>query len=175
MKAHDGDRGINNPIKYSLTKRNAGPFDIDETTGVVFTTSELDREASINNGENGAYILEIVAKEISKVSVRIIEFSFDSIGIFNIANYIFQPIPSAKTEITIILTDVNDEIPTFHSSYYEAEINENAQENSPLRFLLNTRNQVYDHDQVSEEVKGVVSTGLVIMLSMSIAGYQRNV
>lgn len=52
------------------------------------------------------------------------------------------------TEITIILTDVNDETPTFRSKFYEAEISENAQENTPLTFIGETRNDVFDYDQV---------------------------
>lgn len=59
----------------------------------------------------------------------------------------FQPPPSVSTEITIILTDVNDETPTFHSSGYEAEIRENAQENTPVTFLGDNKNWVYDFDQ----------------------------
>lgn len=58
-----------------------------------------------------------------------------------------QPTPTSKTEITVILTDVNDETPTFASLFYEAEINENSQENSPVTFLQNFRNKVTDHDQ----------------------------
>lgn len=70
MKAHDGDRGINNPIKFSLEKTEHDFFDINESTGVVFTTTELDRERSLNE-ENGAYIVEIIASEISDVQVII--------------------------------------------------------------------------------------------------------
>lgn len=69
MKAHDGDRGINNAIKFSLSKSDHDFFDINESTGVVFTTTELDRERSLND-ENGAYILEIIASEISDTLVR---------------------------------------------------------------------------------------------------------
>lgn len=62
-------------------------------------------------------------------------------------SYFHQPAPSISTEITIILTDVNDETPTFHSSSYEAEIRENAQENTPVTFLGDNKNWVYDFDQ----------------------------
>lgn len=43
-------------------------FAINEKTGVVFTRKTLDREDS-RNQENGAYILEIQATEISKIKV----------------------------------------------------------------------------------------------------------
>lgn len=57
------------------------------------------------------------------------------------------PNPSTKTEVTIIVTDVNDETPTFRSSQYIAEINENAQQNTPVNFIGDSIPQVYDYDQ----------------------------
>lgn len=125
VKAHDGDRGINNPIKYSISSGGDNHFSINENTGIITTTMKLDREDS-RNQENGAYILEIVAKERSKV----------------------RPMPSVSTEITIILTDINDETPKFRSDSYVAEISESAQENTPLTFIGETKNGVFDYDQV---------------------------
>lgn len=62
----------------------------------------------------------------------------------------FQPPPSVKTEVTIILTDVNDQTPTFRSDKYECEIAENSQQNTPATFLGNARNEVFDYDLVTE-------------------------
>lgn len=56
--------------------------------------------------------------------------------------------PSVQTEITIIITDINDETPTFRSATYLGEINENAQNNTPVTFIGNSIPQVYDYDQV---------------------------
>lgn len=125
VKAVDGDRGVNNPIIYSITKGAMDAFEIDPTLGVIYTRQKLDRENS-SNGNGGAYILEITAEEKSQI---------------------ISPPPSAKTEVTIIVTDVNDETPTFRSNFYEAEINENAQVNTPVTFLGNFFPEVYDHDQ----------------------------
>lgn len=77
VKAHDGDRGINNQIKYSLIRSEQNCFDIDESTGVVYTTTELDRERSLNDG-NGAYIVEIVASEVTDTLVSFNIRKFDS-------------------------------------------------------------------------------------------------
>lgn len=44
--------------------------------------------------------------------------------------------------------DVNDETPTFRSSAYFAEVNENAPVNTPVTFLRNAVPEVFDHDQV---------------------------
>lgn len=69
VKAHDGDRGINNPIHYSIISGGNDLFAINEKTGVVYTKKMLDREDS-KNQENGAYILEIQATEVSQIKVK---------------------------------------------------------------------------------------------------------
>lgn len=54
----DGDRGVNNRIFYSITRGGEGIFDIDPRSGLLYTTTKLDRESSSNS--NGAYIVEIL-------------------------------------------------------------------------------------------------------------------
>ncbi|BES92052.1 Cadherin domain [Nesidiocoris tenuis] len=125
VKAVDGDRGVNNPIKYSIVSGSDGVFDIEPNTGKVFTLKKIDREAIINVN-SGAYILEIEAREeTSKV----------------------YPTPTARTEVTVIVTDVNDEAPTFRSPRYTCRVNENAQVSTPVTFLPPAEPQVYDYDQ----------------------------
>ncbi|CAH1406526.1 unnamed protein product [Nezara viridula] len=125
VRAIDGDRGINNQISYSIVSGAQGIFDIDPATGKVYTLKAIDREAIINNN-NGAYILEIQAKEESGI--------------------VFPP-PTARTEVTIIITDINDETPRFRSDRYICQVNENAQSNTPVTFLPPAIPQVYDYDQ----------------------------
>ncbi|XP_063703738.1 LOW QUALITY PROTEIN: cadherin-23 [Culicoides brevitarsis] len=124
VKAIDGDRGINNKIKYSIIRGGDGLFTINENTGDIYNTRELDREDP-RNQLNGAFILEILATERSKLN----------------------PPPSVRTEVTIILNDINDETPTFRDDFYNCEIHENAQENTPLTFIGETNNAVFDLDQ----------------------------
>lgn len=57
------------------------------------------------------------------------------------------PNPTTKTEVTIIVTDVNDETPMFRSAQYIAEVNENAQQGTPVNFIGDSIPQVYDYDQ----------------------------
>lgn len=59
-----------------------------------------------------------------------------------------SPLPSATTEVTIIITDVNDETPKFRSQKYIGEILENAQQNTPITFLQDAVPEVFDYDQV---------------------------
>ncbi|CAG9818294.1 unnamed protein product [Phaedon cochleariae] len=126
--AVDGDRGINNPIEYSLTSNSISEtsniFSVERDTGVVFTTNVIDREALPS--ASGAFILQIIAKEVGSKIV---------------------PTPYAVTEVTVIITDVNDEKPKFRNSFYECEIAENSPNNTPLTFLGNYSPEVYDYDQ----------------------------
>ncbi|CAH0714568.1 unnamed protein product, partial [Brenthis ino] len=124
VRAIDGDRGINNRISYSIISGGEEHFDIDSSSGIVYTISPLDREDP--NNSNGAYILEILATEES---------------------HMVSPLPSATTEVTVIITDVNDEKPRFRSERYVGEIIENAQQNTPITFLQDAVPEVFDYDQ----------------------------
>lgn len=130
VKAVDGDRGVNNAVTYRLIKGGRGLFGINQSTGVVTVTGKLDRESAISESTGdsapGAFILKIEATEVTSVI----------------------PNPSVTTEVTIILTDVNDELPQFRSKQYSAEINENAQTDMPVTFVGNNDlPQVFDLDQ----------------------------
>ncbi|KAH8267311.1 hypothetical protein KR018_005727 [Drosophila ironensis] len=126
VRAIDGDRGINNPIVYGLEANDL--FDINPQTGIVRTLTDLDREEE-SDQVNGAHILRISATELSKSNTQI------------------API-TVRTEVTVIVSDVNDEIPTFGEQMYRCEVNENAQTNTPLNFIdQDIQNLVFDHDE----------------------------
>ncbi|XP_058798620.1 cadherin-23 isoform X2 [Phymastichus coffea] len=135
VRAVDGDKGINNQVTYGITRGPQYLFDIDATSGTVFTTAQLDREAPDNS--DGSFILEITVREVSKVISA----------------------PSVSTEVTIIVMDVNDETPTFRSSRYIAEINENAPQNTPVTFIGDTIPEVYDHDLGSNGTFRLIMSG----------------
>lgn len=124
VRAIDGDRGINNRISYSIISGGEENFDIDSSSGIVYTVNQLDREDP--NNSNGAYILEILATEES---------------------HEVSPMPSATTEVTIIVTDVNDETPSFRSPRYVGEVLENAQQSTPITLLQDAIPEVFDYDQ----------------------------
>lgn len=121
ITAIDGDKGVNNPITYRIIKGGNGLFTINSSTGVVSVAGKLDRE-SPHSGQTGygtnllsmSYILEIEATEVTHA--------------------VFPP-PFVTTEVTIILTDVNDEIPRFRSRFYTAEILENSPPDMPVTFV----------------------------------------
>ncbi|XP_066157175.1 cadherin-23 isoform X2 [Euwallacea fornicatus] len=126
--AIDGDRDINNKIHYSLSTNNIDQrgdlFKIETDTGRVVTASILDREA-LGFG-SGSYILQVTATEVGSHQ---------------------KPPPYATTEVTVMITDVNDETPTFKSNMYECEIAENAPKNTPLTFIGNSIPEIFDYDQ----------------------------
>ncbi|KAF9810081.1 hypothetical protein SFRURICE_011249 [Spodoptera frugiperda] len=124
VRAIDGDRGVNNRISYSIISGGEEHFDIDSSSGVVYTVNQLDREDP--NNSNGAYILEILATEESRT---------------------ISPMPTATTEVTVIVTDVNDETPRFRNDRYVGEVLENAQQNTPITFLQDAIPEVFDYDQ----------------------------
>uniref|UniRef100_A0AAR5PBK0 Cadherin domain-containing protein n=1 Tax=Dendroctonus ponderosae TaxID=77166 RepID=A0AAR5PBK0_DENPD len=126
--AIDGDRDINNRIQYSLTTNNIEHardiFRIEKDTGKVVTAALLDREA-LPLGSS-SYILQITATEVGGRE---------------------RPPPYATTEVTVMISDVNDETPMFKSNVYECEIAENAPKNTPLMFTGNSLPEVFDYDQ----------------------------
>ncbi|XP_076254709.1 cadherin 88C [Rhynchophorus ferrugineus] len=123
VKAVDGDRGINNKVVYSIEPSD-GAFKIEKDTGRVVTGELLDREA-LPLGSS-SYVLRIIATEVGGKK---------------------RPPASAWTEVTILVTDVNDEAPRFKSTAYECEIAENAPQNTPVTFLGNSDPEVFDYDQ----------------------------
>ncbi|KAI8045584.1 cadherin-23 [Drosophila gunungcola] len=126
VRAIDGDRGINNPIAYALEANDL--FDIHPHTGIVHTLTKLDREEQ-SDQVNGAHILRISATELSKSNTQMAP-------------------TTVRTEVTVIVSDVNDEIPTFGETVYRCEVNENAQTNTPLNFIdEEVQNVVFDHDE----------------------------
>ncbi|XP_042243245.1 cadherin-related family member 1-like [Homarus americanus] len=124
VKAVDGDRGVNNPITYSILEGDKGLFQLDQKSGVLYVKKPLDRESPLSN--NGAFIIKIQAQEESGV---------------------VDPPPTMTTEVTVLLEDVNDETPTFKAAHYIAEIAEGSQFNSPVNLIGDAIPEVYDHDQ----------------------------
>lgn len=59
VRAVDGDRGVNNKIKYTMS-RSDGMFNINPDTGLVSVARPLDREAMTH----AAYVLTITVSTI---------------------------------------------------------------------------------------------------------------
>ena len=130
VKAIDGDRGVNQRIVYSLPLNGPQHFAIDDKDGTVYLVQSLDREDP--QVLNGAFILSITATEDSTLA------------------------PSVTTEVTVLILDVNDQVPSFRddgAGLYLAEIDENSPDNTPVTFLplkgATMKPHVFDYDQGS--------------------------
>lgn len=159
MRAVDGDRGVDNKIRYSIQQPRAdGLFSIHPDTGLVTVARPLDRESMTT----AAYVLSITVTHLPSLSLSLSVYThthtkditsrctFQAAEIDPVtkkANF-EHPNKTAITEVTVMIIDVNDEIPRFRNPEgYVCEIPENAQRNTPVSFLGDARPEVFDFDQ----------------------------
>ncbi|KFQ08991.1 Protocadherin-23, partial [Leptosomus discolor] len=90
--ASDEDDGLNGEVMYSLIDDTFGAFTIDSVTGSIFTTKALDRETK------SQYTFRAVASDCS------------------------INLPRSTTVMTVLIQDVNDNVPKFEQSYYKASV-----------------------------------------------------
>ncbi|NXE35713.1 PCD23 protein, partial [Ptilorrhoa leucosticta] len=90
LSASDEDDGLNGEVMYSLIDDTYGAFAIDSVTGSVVATKALDRETK------SQYMFRAVASDCS-------------------AHF-----PRSTTVMTVLIQDVNDNVPKFEQSYYKA-------------------------------------------------------
>ncbi|XP_072904204.1 cadherin-related family member 2-like isoform X8 [Hemitrygon akajei] len=125
VTAIDGDRGINNPITYSINGTSA--FKVDNITGRVATSSVLDREA----------MEELITIDVTA---------------FELVNGIKDPSATATTTITILILDVNDNKPVFYSTpgistdTFHAMVPEETANGMPILHIF-----AQDLDQATDE------------------------
>ncbi|KAF1498963.1 Protocadherin-23, partial [Eudyptula minor] len=90
--ASDKDDGLNGEVTYSLIDDTFGAFAIDSVTGSIVTTKTLDRETK------SQYTFRAVASDCS------------------------THLPRSTTVMTVLIQDVNDNVPKFEQSYYKASV-----------------------------------------------------
>uniref|UniRef100_A0A5F8H4J1 Cadherin-related family member 2 n=1 Tax=Monodelphis domestica TaxID=13616 RepID=A0A5F8H4J1_MONDO len=93
LKTMDGDKGINDLVKFSISNSTRPWFDINEQTGVITVSHSLDRELLLDEDEE--VHLEVTATEIHL--------------------NIYGQEAKASTWVTIRVTDVNDHSPKFYN------------------------------------------------------------
>ncbi|KAM4712410.1 cadherin EGF LAG seven-pass G-type receptor 1 isoform 2-T2 [Anableps anableps] len=97
IQAVDGDSGENARLEYLLTDTTPGfPFIINNNTGWIAVGKELDRETT------DFYTFGVVARDHG------------------------MPLMSSSTSVSIMVLDVNDNVPTFTEKTYSLKINEDA-------------------------------------------------
>ncbi|NXQ92502.1 PCD23 protein, partial [Nyctibius grandis] len=90
--ASDKDDGLNGEVTYSLIDDTFGAFAVDSVTGSIVTTKMLDRETK------SQYIFRAVASDCS------------------------THLPRSTTVMTVLIQDVNDNVPRFEQSSYKASV-----------------------------------------------------
>ncbi|NXF39299.1 PCD23 protein, partial [Nyctibius bracteatus] len=90
--ASDKDDGLNGEVTYSLIDDTFGAFAVDSVTGSIVTTKTLDRETK------SQYTFRAVASDCS------------------------THLPRSTTIMTVLIQDVNDNIPRFEQSSYKASV-----------------------------------------------------
>ncbi|EZA48524.1 Cadherin-related tumor suppressor [Ooceraea biroi] len=93
LHATDKDEGLNAKISYNLLGDKAERFSADPNTGEIFTTVPLDRE------QTAVYHLTLVAQDSSPTELR-----------------------ASAVNLTIYVTDVNDNAPRFSAPRYTAYV-----------------------------------------------------
>ncbi|KFR08661.1 Protocadherin-23, partial [Nipponia nippon] len=90
--ASDEDDGLNGEVTYSLIDDTFGAFAINSVTGSIVITKALDRETK------SQYTFRAVASDCS------------------------SHLPRSTTVMTVLIQDVNDNVPKFEQSYYKASV-----------------------------------------------------
>ncbi|NXI02611.1 PCD23 protein, partial [Pachycephala philippinensis] len=110
LSASDEDDGLNGEVMYSLIDDTYGAFAIDSVTGSIVTTKALDRETK------SQYTFRAVASDCSTHFPRSTTVSC-KIHLTVVAENSFN---SAFCGVTVLIQDVNDNVPKFEQSYYKA-------------------------------------------------------
>ncbi|NXC53077.1 PCD23 protein, partial [Aleadryas rufinucha] len=92
LSASDEDDGLNGEVTYSLIDDTYGAFAINSVTGSVVTTKALDRETK------SQYTFRAVASDCS------------------------THFPRSTTVMTVLIQDMNDNVPQFEQNYYKASV-----------------------------------------------------
>jgi len=134
--ATDPDQGENGVVTYSIVSNMSLPFTIDSSTGVVTTIATLDRETV------DIYVFEIVASDGGVVA------------------------RSSSIEITVNITDVNDNPPVFTGAPYREVIPENAGSDGGGTFTLLTIRTTDQDIGVNAEVTYSLAPGTSSLFSI---------
>ncbi|KFP00844.1 Protocadherin-23, partial [Calypte anna] len=96
LVASDEDDGLNGKVTYSLIDDTFGAFAVDSVTGSIVTTNTLDQETK------SQYTFRAVASDCSTHMPRSTTVTLCG--------------------ITILIEDVNDNVPKFEQNYYKATV-----------------------------------------------------
>lgn len=114
--AQDGDTGNPRPILLSLDNEDKGYFKIEQissnATALLYTTNiPIDREDTDIFQNGGVYSFNIRATEMINGQI---------------------PAEFSTTQVTVVITDVDDHMPEFNDQHFEIDVPENLEKGTPL-------------------------------------------
>lgn len=116
INAQDGDTGIPRPILLMLDEEDKGYFKLEQistnATAVLYTTNiPIDREDPDIFQNGGVYSFNVRAIEMINGEM---------------------PVDFSITQVTIVITDVDDHMPEFNEPQFEIDVPENLERGTPL-------------------------------------------
>ncbi|XP_078660403.1 protocadherin Fat 4-like isoform X2 [Branchiostoma floridae x Branchiostoma belcheri] len=108
VTATDMDQGKNGEVMYRITGDNGNVFSIDNTTGQITTTGQLNRE------QMAGYNITVMATDMG------------------------SPARNTTALVTVSVEDINDSPPVFSNSSFEVYIGESVRIGSPVFLLSAT-------------------------------------
>ncbi|BFZ03616.1 hypothetical protein BsWGS_06655 [Bradybaena similaris] len=133
VAARDGDRGVGEPnnIVYSFTDGEYSPFQINETDGTISVGSTLDVDTDDVRDKGGLYVFTVTATEVPRTNLPTSP----------------NPNNESSTQVSITVTDVNDNPPEFTADNFTAVVLENTPAGVPI--TTTSVIEVVDRDQGS--------------------------
>ncbi|XP_031340977.1 cadherin-related tumor suppressor [Photinus pyralis] len=123
--ATDRDSGPNAKIRYSLLGDKVNRFKVDQDTGVITTTTQLDRE------DTDTYFLTLMAQDCSPTEPR-----------------------AAAVNLTITVSDENDNSPVFSSPSFEIYIADNTKAGQFVFGAKATDNDIGRNSKITYSLTG---------------------
>ncbi|CAG5128897.1 unnamed protein product [Candidula unifasciata] len=132
ITARDGDRGVSQPnnIVFSFTEGDYSSFQINEN-GTISVGKILDADTDDVRDKGGLYVFTLTATEVPR------------------SNVTTSPNPNnqSRTQVSITVTDVNDNPPKFTANNFTATVLENTPAGVPI--TTTSVIEAFDKDQGS--------------------------
>ncbi|XP_077987551.1 uncharacterized protein LOC144442158 [Glandiceps talaboti] len=119
VDATDADEGLNAKLLYSFQSGSEGKFSVDIETGELSVLSELDREM------NDKYDIVIIARDQG------------------------LPVQQTSIDISITITDINDNTPQFTELHYVVHVSEDVGVSSSILTAIATDPDKYENGRVA--------------------------